>query len=401
MTGRRRAEIVGAGFAGLAAAAALAQRGWSVRVHERAPHLRPGGFGLAVHPNGVHVLRALGAFEEATEGACRIDRRQTRDGNDHVTSEVRFKAPMFRCARRRIVAALAHAAERFGAEIATSSAPRRATPDGTLELADGSLIRADLVVAADGVDSRLRDALGLRLRQHLLGDGATRLIVRRLPGDLDGPEEGLGVENWSGAGGRPGSARRIIRSPLNDEELYVAMSCLAADEAGRRTPLDVASWQRAFPGLAKLIERIQADADWDRVQWARFQVTRLDAWSRGRVAVVGDAAFAMPPNLGQGALCAMMAGHGLAVALDDGPGSNGTTDDVPAALRRWEARTRPIIEHTQRMSVLYGRVTNMPPMLRNAALWAFANVGWMRERMTRTSNWVPPGTVPALGAAAA
>ena len=65
----RRAEIVGAGFAGLSAACALAQRGWRVRVHERADGLRTTGAGIYIYENGLRVLERLGAFEEAVAGA--------------------------------------------------------------------------------------------------------------------------------------------------------------------------------------------------------------------------------------------------------------------------------------------------------------------------------------------
>ena len=57
---RRHAEIAGAGFAGLTAACALAQRGWSVRVHERADRLRTTGAGIYIYENGLRVLEAVG-----------------------------------------------------------------------------------------------------------------------------------------------------------------------------------------------------------------------------------------------------------------------------------------------------------------------------------------------------
>jgi len=65
----RRAEIVGAGFAGLAAACALAQRGWRVRVHERADRLRTTGAGIYIYENGLRVLESLGAYAEAVQDA--------------------------------------------------------------------------------------------------------------------------------------------------------------------------------------------------------------------------------------------------------------------------------------------------------------------------------------------
>jgi len=56
---KRHAEIVGAGFAGLTAASALAQRGWSVRVHERSDRLRTAGAGIYIYENGLRVLEAV------------------------------------------------------------------------------------------------------------------------------------------------------------------------------------------------------------------------------------------------------------------------------------------------------------------------------------------------------
>ncbi len=63
------AEIAGAGIAGLTAAAALAQRGWSVRVHERSANLRTFGAGIYIWSNGLRVLEAIGAYDEAMVGA--------------------------------------------------------------------------------------------------------------------------------------------------------------------------------------------------------------------------------------------------------------------------------------------------------------------------------------------
>jgi len=59
---KRHAEIAGAGFAGLTAACALAQRGWSVRVHERADRLRTTGAGIYIYENGLRVLEPAGAY---------------------------------------------------------------------------------------------------------------------------------------------------------------------------------------------------------------------------------------------------------------------------------------------------------------------------------------------------
>ncbi len=74
MTAARHAEISGAGIAGLAVATALAQHGWTVRVHERFPEVRELGAGIALGRNGVEALTALGALDEAVADGQAISR---------------------------------------------------------------------------------------------------------------------------------------------------------------------------------------------------------------------------------------------------------------------------------------------------------------------------------------
>src|SRR5204862_1373596 len=80
----RRAEIVGGGFAGLAAACALARRGWRVRLHERADRLRTAGAGINVYENGLRVLEALGALDDTIRDGARAKSRETRDQDDRL-----------------------------------------------------------------------------------------------------------------------------------------------------------------------------------------------------------------------------------------------------------------------------------------------------------------------------
>src|SRR5262245_6619093 len=152
MSTQRRAEIVGGGFAGLAAAAALAQRGWRLRVHERADGLRTEGAGIYLYENGLRVLEALGACDEAISGAHIASTRETRDDHDRILSVHRWdttSSRVYSIVRQRVIDALAAAARRAGAEIVTGSAGVGATPHGELMLADGSSIGAQIRVGTD------------------------------------------------------------------------------------------------------------------------------------------------------------------------------------------------------------------------------------------------------------
>ena len=155
---------------------------------------------------------------------------------------------------------------------------------------------------------------------------------------------------------------------------------LHEDTAARALPVDQALWSRSFPRLAPLIARIGDDARYDR-----FEYIRLKRWSSGRVAVIGDAAHAIPPNIGQGAGCAMMNALSLAVFLDK-------SEDAEKALQAWETAERPLTNHTQRISLLFGMPAFWPPRLRALFYSLAARSQWLTDQRTRTARHVPTGT---------
>src|ERR1700752_3585295 len=147
---KRHAEIVVAVFAGLTASCALAQRGWSVRVHERGDRLRTTGAGIYIYENGLRVLAAVGAYEEAIKGAPFAHTREVRDDRNRVISVHRWEGSrVFSIVRQTVINALAAAAERAGVEIVTGSVASAAGADVELVLADERTLKADLIVGAD------------------------------------------------------------------------------------------------------------------------------------------------------------------------------------------------------------------------------------------------------------
>jgi 2-polyprenyl-6-methoxyphenol hydroxylase-like FAD-dependent oxidoreductase len=381
---QRHAEIVGAGFAGLTAACALAQRGWRVRVHERAERLRTTGAGIYIYENGLRVLEAVGAYDLAVAGAPMAHTREVRDDRNRVIAVHRWTGSrVFSIVRQNVINALAAAATRAGAEIVTGSAATAATAAGELVLADGRRLEADLIVGADGSNSCVRDTLGLLAKRKLLVDGCTRLLMDKTPEERRSAG-GAGivdtktidtktVEYWSGT-------RRLLYTPCSETEIYIALTMLDRDEAAKAVPVRKDSWKRAFPHLEALIDRIGEQGRYDR-----FELIKLSRWSAGRVAIIGDAAHALPPNIGQGGGCAMMNALSLAVHLDRAP-------DVPAALAAWERQERPITDHTQRISLLLGLPTTWPPPLRAFALALAGRSKWLTRQRTRTALHRPTGT---------
>jgi 2-polyprenyl-6-methoxyphenol hydroxylase-like FAD-dependent oxidoreductase len=371
----RRAEIVGAGFAGLAAACALAQRGWTVRVHERADRLRTTGAGIYIYENGLRVLEALGAYTDAILGAPFANSREVRDDHNRVVSLHRWdnSSRVFSIVRQQVINALAAAAARHGAEILMNSEAIAATAAGELTFADGGKTQADLIVAADGTNSKLRDSLGLLARRKPLADGAIRLLIDKTANERNSADAGKTIEYWSGS-------RRVLYTPCSQDQIYVALTMLDSDAVAKAVPLRKTEWKSWFPHLAALIDRLGGDGRYDR-----FELIKLTRWSAGRVAIIGDAAHALPPNIGQGGGCAMMNALSLAVFMD-------RFDDPAIALDAWERQERPLTDHTQRMSYFLGLPTTWPPALRALCFKLAGRSKWVVKQRTLTARHKPTGT---------
>ena len=178
--------------------------------------------------------------------------------------------------------------------------------------------------------------------------------------------------------------RRVLYCPVDSGRFYVLLGSLAEDTEARATPIDPSVWSRSFPTLRHFFNRVATEADWTQARWAQYQTVTLRRWSTQKIAILGDAAHAMPPYLAQGAGHAMMNGLGLAVALDAAP-------DLASGLARWEQRERPLTDHTQRWTRLYGNTLFLPDPLKKLAIQAEQRIPWLARQYARAANHLPTG----------
>lgn len=378
---KRTAEIAGAGLSGLTLATRLAQLGWQVRLHERNPELRMFGAGIWLWESGLKTLEMIGAYDQATAKARVINEWKIEDERGRVLMSRRF-SPGFRMLlppRADLYEALITQAVAAGVDIVTSSLAVGMSADGALTMEDGRELKADLVVAADGAYSRLRESIFCTSWMDFGVEAGIRMMIER---DDNDPDDVI-TEYWHGP-------RRLLYNPCTEGQDYIFLSAPVGDDKGSQLPIDRAFWSSQFPQCAHLIERFQEAGRWDRLVNVRCR-----KWSSGHAAIIGDAAHGMPPNLGQAANTAFINAMALADELE-------TTADVPGALIAWEERQRPLTNHVQWWSYLYGMAINKWPApianLRSDVLSWLGQTQWLEDGIGRGASVVPAGLTSALKA---
>ena len=360
-------------MSGLAAAPALAQSGWTVRVHEKDSALRELGAGILVWENGLRALESIGAYDAVISNSEKVAPNLSDHSGRILERNWMTWRRLYAVPRKHLHESLANAARGAGVEILTDSEAVGAKPDGTLVLASGEQLKADLVIGADGVSSPVRNSLGLLDRAVDLRDGGGRYMIDRRPEDPVGET----FEQWNGG-------RRIGIVPCSPTEVYIFLCCPTDDREGvRQTPFDPTTWIESFPQWADQLRRIPLDTD---SHFATFRDIYTHSWSSGRVALIGDAAQGMSPNLGQAACMAMMNGVSLARAVSVAP-------DIEDALADWEANERPVSEKVQRYSRVYGKVGTKWPVfaqgLRSVLVRSIAGSPGFQRRLNFAADYSP------------
>ena len=390
MDGSKSAVVVGGGIGGLTAAVALRQVGWRVTVLERAARFGEIGAGITLLSNGLRCLDAIG-LGDAVRGSglpmlalgmrTAAGRWLSRFDGDGADLEARMGTTTLSIHRAELHKILRDALPDAAllAGVATT---------GIIGGADGgpaevrfrhrdhdAVLHADLVVGADGVHSWVR-AQRWPDAPAPVYSGSTTWRAVTTPSSAAVTEMSL---SW-------GQGTEFGVMPLVDGRTYW-YAAANADE-GQRNPDELEELRRRFGTWHEPIPTVLAHTPAQAVlRHDIYWLPKLDSYYRGSVVLLGDAAHAMTPNLGQGGGQALEDAIVLAAAVN-------RTRDAATALADYDRQRRP---RTQAMSQAATRQLRFGQQLRGPVAVAVRNaaVALTPDRvallaLARYGKWLPP-----------
>ena len=322
----KKAIIIGGGIGGVTAAIALKRAGLDVTVYEQAEELQEVGSGLPLWTNALRTLHVIGLTDGLEKLGVHVTSvRVTTWKGDTLTDTKNDKylkklgAITIVVHRAELLTLLLKTLGEGNVQLGMTCVDFTQNASGvTAKFANGREVRGDILIGADGIHSVTRRHLFGLIKPKYVGYTCWRGLAHT-------PRTGLETWAW-------GKGCQFGITPMSQERAYWFVQKYAPegeeDKPGGKKNEILAlfhDWHDPIPSV------IEATAEADILRNDIYELQHLHQWSHGRVTLLGDAAHAMTPNLGQGACQAIEDAIALANCLNE-------TANVRAALKNYEKR---------------------------------------------------------------
>ncbi len=322
----KKAIIIGGGIGGVTAAIALKQAGLDVTVYEQAEELREVGSGLPLWTNALRTLHVIGLTNELEKLGVQVTSVRVSTWKGDTLTDTKNDKYLKKLGTITIVV---HRAELLTLLLKTLGEENVQlgmtcvdfTQDAvgvTAKFANGWEVRGDILIGADGIHSVTRSHLFGLIKPKYVGYTCWRGLAHT-------PRTGLETWAW-------GKGCQFGITPMSQERAYWFAQKYAPEgeedkPGGRKNEIleMFHDWHDPIPSV------IEATAESDILRNDIYELQHLHKWSHGRVTLLGDAAHAMTPNLGQGACQAIEDAIALANCLKE-------TANIRATLKNYEKR---------------------------------------------------------------
>ena len=313
MNSESQIAIVGAGLGGIVAGALLQQRGYNVRIYEQAPEFARLGAGINLGPNVMKVLRAVGVEQRLLDKGLRAESWVSRDWD---TGDVSYEYVMGDVAEARfgacymvihrgdfheiLLEAVSSDTIEFGKQMTELDQKGSVV---RLGFEDGSWEEADIVIGADGINSRAREILlGPELPKYT-GYVAHRSII---PASLLRDFKPADITKWWSDDAHGDTHIVVYYRDRHYEEIYFVTGVPEPDwdSALSYVDADLDELRAAFTGFHPEVQHLLEICP-AATKWPLLERDPLPLWSRGRIVLLGDACHPMKPHMGQGAAVAI------------------------------------------------------------------------------------------------
>ncbi|WP_167757710.1 FAD-dependent monooxygenase [Deinococcus fonticola] len=352
--------IIGAGIGGLTLARTLLLHDLHIEVYEAQAHLQAPGGGLIVPPNSARILERLG-LRSVFQNGVSLRRMQIIDAVNGQALYVRDQHEVERQQGRGLWAVSrsvlqAGLLEKLPPEVLSLQhrldTVQERGHESYLSFTNRRHVIGDLIVGADGAQSRTREILFPHVQLQPTGQTAVRgVLAARLPARY----EQSFTEFW-------GVGQRFTCFPINDREVYWHAVLKSGDVSPTVTIPQLAQAYESFPAPVQAL--IQETPEAAMIVTPLRDLSPLPEWTKGNVVLLGDAAHATSPNLGQGAAQAIEDAATLADLI-------ATESDVHQAARRFQQRrehvANAVVARSRQMGQL-GQVGGAGRWFRNMTL---------------------------------